>query len=94
MDFARILKDIRLKRKMTQQEMADLLHITRTTVSLYENGRHTPDIRSIQRYAEILEVTPERLLFYRNSKGRNRGVDEEKDDKEKSKEIYQTNSQQ
>ena len=42
-DFARIFKGLRVDRGLTQQELADRLGITKSTVSMYERGNRTPN---------------------------------------------------
>lgn len=50
------LKTLRKGKKMTQQELADSLGITRCSVSNYECGRRSPHISELQRYAEYFGV--------------------------------------
>jgi len=47
----------RNKKKMSQQELADLLGLPRTTVSFYETKRQLPDLKTAERIAEILDTT-------------------------------------
>ena len=50
------LKTLRKGRKMTQQELADRLEITRATVSNYEVGRRAPHISELKRIAAFFGV--------------------------------------
>lgn len=50
------LKTLRKGRKMTQQEAADKLGITRATVSNYEVGRRSPHISELKRIADFYGV--------------------------------------
>lgn len=50
------LKKLRLQRHMTQQELADLLFITRQAISSYETGKTTPDLQTLQRLGEIFNT--------------------------------------
>lgn len=68
MEFSDILKEIRLKRKMTQEEFAELLQISRAAVALYETGRRQPKLKTIERYAELLNVPSERLLYRKKTR--------------------------
>lgn len=44
MDTKDVLKNIRVKNKLTQDEMAERLSVTRQAVSRWENGDSTPNI--------------------------------------------------
>lgn len=50
------MKTLRKGRKLTQQELADKLGITRATVSNYEVGRRSPHLSELQRFAEFYGV--------------------------------------
>lgn len=50
------LKTLRKGRKLTQQELADKLGITRCTVSNYEVGRRHPHLNELRRFAEFYGV--------------------------------------
>jgi len=60
--FPKRLKALRLQRKLTHQDMADLLGITRQGYSKYENGQSQPDIDTINKLAEFFNVTTDYLL--------------------------------
>jgi transcriptional regulator with XRE-family HTH domain len=55
------LKQIRLYRNMTQQELAAAADLTQSTLSRLENGRRRPRPKTLRRLAEVLGVTPEEL---------------------------------
>ena len=64
--MANIAKNIRLlrrKQNMTQDQLAERLHVTRQTVSNYETGKSQPDIDTIVRLAEALQTDPNTLLY-------------------------------
>lgn len=50
------LKTLRKGRKLTQQELADKLSVTRCTISNYEVGRRSPHIAELKRFAEFYGV--------------------------------------
>ena len=63
--MANIAKNIRLlrrKQNMTQDQLAERLHVTRQTVSNYETGKSQPDIDTIVRLAEALQADPNTLI--------------------------------
>ena len=49
------LKDIRTKKKMSQQELADLVGVSRNTISSLETGQYEPSTK----LALVLEVGDE-----------------------------------
>lgn len=56
---------IRLIRKFngyTQQQIADILKIDRSTYASYEIGRNRPDIAVLQNFAKIFKVTVDYIL--------------------------------
>lgn len=50
------LKTLRKGRKLTQQELADKMGITRATVSNYEVGRRSPHLSELHRFAQFYGV--------------------------------------
>lgn len=50
------LKTLRKGRKLTQEKAAELLGITRATVSNYEVGRRSPHISELKRIADFYGV--------------------------------------
>lgn len=55
-EIAHKLKTLRRGKKLTQQEAADRLNITRATVSNYETGRRSPHISELKRIGEFYGV--------------------------------------
>ncbi len=47
---------------MTQQSLADLLHVSNKTISRYETGEGYPDIETLKNMAEIFGVSTDYLL--------------------------------
>ena len=50
------LKTLRKGRKLTQEQAAEMLNITRATVSNYEVGRRSPHISELKRIGEFYGV--------------------------------------
>ena len=57
------IKALRLERGWTQQEMADMLFVTRQTVSNWENGKALPDVETLLKIAEKLNVDVNELVY-------------------------------
>ncbi len=61
-EFAKILKEIRKRKMMTQTDVAKLLNLTTSAYSNYEQGTRIPDILTLKRLAGIFGVSVEVLL--------------------------------
>lgn len=57
------LKQLRLAKKMTQEEVAQEIGLTRQAISSYESGRTQPSVDLLMRFAEIYEVELEEILY-------------------------------
>lgn len=55
-DIGKKLKDLRRSKKLTQEQAAERLGLTRCTVSNYECGRRSPHLTDLQRLAEFYGV--------------------------------------
>lgn len=55
-DIGKKLQQLRKGRKLSQQELADKMGISRATVSNYEVGRRAPHLSELQRFAEFYGV--------------------------------------
>lgn len=60
--FGQTLRKLRKDRGMTQEQLAQRLHVTRQTVSYWENGRTQPDYGMLARIAAELGVPVAALL--------------------------------
>ncbi|WP_047758090.1 helix-turn-helix transcriptional regulator [Geobacillus sp. ZGt-1] len=48
------LKNMRLSKKMTQKELAELAGISRSTYAMIENGQRNPSVEVAKRIANVL----------------------------------------
>lgn len=62
MPFPENLKKLRLQNDYTQQKLADLLHMNRTSISRYETGSLEPDINTLIKIAGIFNVSIDWLI--------------------------------
>ncbi len=70
MDFSKNLQQLRKKANLSQEDLADKLHLSRQAVSKWEIGQSTPDLDTCIKLCEILNVTPNQLfLGYDTDKG-------------------------
>lgn len=57
-----LIRAMRNEKNMTQQDLADILHVSAPAVSKYENGRGFPDISLLEPLSEALGITVSELL--------------------------------
>ena len=62
MNLADRIQDLRKRRGLSQEELADKLGVSRQAVSKWESGQSTPDIERIILMSEFFEVTTDYLL--------------------------------
>lgn len=60
--FGEKLKELRSNNKLTQQEIADILKVSASTIGMYEQGRRSPDTGTLNRVAEHFDVSVDWLL--------------------------------
>ncbi|REK59807.1 MAG: transcriptional regulator [Thermobacillus sp.] len=57
------LKIHRAKKNLTQEQLADLVGVTRKTINTIENGKFVPSTVLALKLAKALETTVEELFF-------------------------------
>ena len=62
MSLGDMIRSKREEREMTQQELADLLHVTRQTVSRWESGSRCPDLILSKKIADIFGIPLDELV--------------------------------
>ena len=62
MTFGEKLKKLRTEKKLTQDELAEILYVSRTAVSKWESGRGFPNIESLKAISKYFSVTVDDLL--------------------------------
>ena len=60
--FARRMLSLRTEAGLSQQKVADLLEVSKSTISLYETGYTVPDAKTIYRLCDIYHVSADYLL--------------------------------
>jgi repressor LexA len=56
------IRQLRQNKGLTQQKLAEMLNTTNATISNYETGASTPDYETLQKIADIFNVTTDYLL--------------------------------
>ena len=62
MEFHEKLQELRKSRSLTQEELAEVLFVSRTAVSKWESGRGYPGIDSLKEIARFFSVTVDELI--------------------------------
>ncbi|MEN8904762.1 MAG: helix-turn-helix domain-containing protein [Clostridiales bacterium] len=60
--FGDKLKELRLEKKMTQEELAKIFNTGKATISHYEGNRRLPDVNTILRYADFFNVSLDYIM--------------------------------
>lgn len=61
--LAEQLKQLRTEKQLSQEALAEQLHISRQSISKWENGDATPDLEHLVKMSEILEVSLDELIL-------------------------------
>ena len=62
-DIGKNIRSLRVKRNMSQDQLAEALHVTRQTVSNYETGRSRPDVEMLTALATALDADVREILY-------------------------------
>lgn len=60
--FCDRIKQARQAKKMMQKELAEILNVSPSTVSMWESGTRTPDLETVSKIADVLGVSYNDLL--------------------------------
>lgn len=62
MTFCEKLKELRTKKNYSQENLAELLNVSRQAVTKWENGNGMPDIDNLKAIAQLFGVTVDSLI--------------------------------
>ncbi|HFF3186826.1 MULTISPECIES: helix-turn-helix domain-containing protein [Bacillus] len=60
--FNERLKQLRIEKNLTQQELAELTNLTKASISRFEGNKKTPSRESVTKLSKVLNVTTDYLL--------------------------------
>lgn len=61
-NFPNVFKSLRLSAGLTQEELAAELKLSKSTISMYENGNREPDFKTLEIIADYFHVAADYLL--------------------------------
>jgi transcriptional regulator with XRE-family HTH domain len=56
MEFNEKLQELRKQKQLTQEELAEILFVSRTAISKWESGRGYPSIESLKAFSRFFSV--------------------------------------
>ena len=62
-DIGKNIRYYREKKGYSQEQLAQLLFVTRQTVSNYETGRSRPDVKTLVKLAGLLDIDVTDLIY-------------------------------
>lgn len=62
MDFGGRLKKLRTSKRLTQEELGKIVHVSKVSISGYERGERSPDRETLTDLADYFEVSTDYLL--------------------------------
>ena len=60
--FGQALRRLRVRRKLTEEELADRLHITQSAISRFETGVREPSLLMLEDIADYFDVSMDYLF--------------------------------
>ena len=60
--FGERLKQLRKEKKLTQQELGEVIGVSKVSISTYENGVFYPEVKNFLALAEYFEVSLDYLV--------------------------------
>ena len=67
MEVQNIIKNLREKNNLTQEELAEQVHVTRQAVSRWETGETHPNTDTLKLLSKVFDVSINTLLGFRVS---------------------------
>lgn len=62
MELGKRIKQLRMKRNITQSQLGKIVGKTQIPISLYESGQRNPDPKTIEKFAEYFDVSIDYLF--------------------------------
>ena len=62
MTFGQRLKELRTEKRMTQDDLGEIMNVSKASISLYEKNERTPDQATLIKTADFFDVSLDYLL--------------------------------
>ena len=62
MSIGKTILNVRKEKGMSQEEFGELFHVTRQTVSNWENEKNYPDLNTLVTMSDMFEISLDKLL--------------------------------
>lgn len=62
MNLGKAIQDIRDRNNMTQEELGEMLHVTRQTISNWENEKSYPDLITLIEISDMFDISLDTML--------------------------------
>ena len=62
MKYIEIIQQLMLEKNLSQQKLADLLHVNQTTVSQWLRGKKKPSYDNILMFYETFDIEPNQMF--------------------------------
>ncbi|OTP33987.1 hypothetical protein A5798_000719, partial [Enterococcus sp. 6C8_DIV0013] len=62
MNIAETIKVNRKQKKLTQDELAEKIHVSRQTISSWENSKSLPDVTSLVLLSDVYQISLDELI--------------------------------
>lgn len=66
MSIGKTILNVRKEKGMSQEEFGELFHVTRQTVSNWENEKNYPDLNTLVTMSDMFEISLDKLLVVSN----------------------------
>lgn len=60
--LARRISELRIKKGLSQSQLAEMLHVSASTIGMYEQGRRTPSIDMLVELSRAFDVSLDYLI--------------------------------
>lgn len=68
LDLSFRLKELRLEKRLRQDQLAALVGLEKSSISMYENDMRQPSYETLVRFADVFNVSTDYLLGRRNDR--------------------------
>ena len=72
--FGSKVKELRLKKQITQEQLANALSVSKSAVGMWESGKREPDLETVLKVADFFEVSVEYLVGRETQQINNNGL--------------------